>query len=459
MNLAKVLAGGRMGRRARAILVGAAMLLGGSAFGQDLGVKAPPQDKPLVLQGATVHTVSGETIPDGYVYFEGGVIRAVGKEPLPRLAGPVEIIDVKGKHVYPGLIGAYTQLGLTEIQAVRSSIDMSETGTIVPEVRAVVAVNPDSTLLPVTRSNGVLAVGVFPTGGRISGRAGVIRLDGWTWEQMAVKADAGLAVSWPNVRPFSAFGIDRPETEQNDEIRRSLAVIDDAFKAAEAYARARAADPNRPVDLRWEAMRGVLPPGEGGGAGPAQNPVFILAGDVDQITSAVTWCLEKKLKPVIVGGRDAPLCADLLKRHSVPVIITGTHAFPKRTDSPYDEAFTLPARLHAAGVKFAIATGDDTAHERNLPYNAAMAVAFGLDHDSAIKSQTLWAAEILGVADQLGSVEPGKSATLIVTDGSPLEVTTKIERAYIDGRLIDLSNKQTKLADKYREKYRQQQKK
>jgi imidazolonepropionase-like amidohydrolase len=426
----------------------------GAAGAQDLGVKAPPQKKPVVIHGATVHTVSGETIPDGYVYFEGGVIRAVGKEPLPRFAAAPEIIDGRGKHVYPGLIVAYTQLGLTEIQSVRATIDSSETGGVTPEVRAAVAVNPDSTLLPVTRTNGVLIAGVFPTGGRLPGRASVMRMDGWTWEEMAVKADAGLSVSWPNVRPVSAPWMTQSDTEQSDEIRRSLAGIDDAFTLAAAYAAARDADPNLPMDLRWEAMRGVMASGQPAGTSK-QLPVFITAGDVDQITTAVAWAVEKKLKPVIVGGRDAPLCADLLKRHDVPVIVLGTHAVPRRNDSAYDEAYTLPARLHAAGLKFAIAFSDDTAHTRNLPYHAAMAVAFGLDHDAAIKSQTLWAAEILGVGDALGSIETGKAATLIVTDGDPLEITTRTERAYIDGRAIDLSNKQTKLAEKYREKYEQ----
>jgi hypothetical protein len=304
--------------------------------------------------------------------------------------------------------------------------------------------------LPVTRTNGVLIAGVFPTGGRIPGRASVMRMDGWTWEEMAVKADAGLSIAWPNVRPVSAPWMTQTDTEQTDEIRRSLSGIDDAFKTAMAYAAARDADPNLPLDLRWEAMRGVMP-------GAKQLPVFITAGDVDQITTAVTWALEKKLKPVIVGGRDAPLCADLLKRHEVPVIVLGTHATPRRADAPFDEAFTLPARLNAARIKFAITTSDDTAHTRNLPYNAAMAVAYGLDHEAGIKCLTQWAAEILGVGDTLGTIEVGKAATLIVTNGDPLEVTTNTERAFIDGRAIDLSNKQTKLAEKYREKYKQKQ--
>jgi len=436
-----------------AIALLATFAVGSIAQGQDLGIKAPPQAGPILITGGTVHTVSGESIPNGFVLFDKGIIAAVGAGAGPAEARGAQNVDAKGKHVYPGMIAAETQLGLAEMAAVRATNDYREVGSVTPEVRAAVAVNPDSTLIPVTRSNGVLIAGIYPEGGRIPGRLSVMRMDGWTWEEMAVKADAGLVVSWPNVRPFNAWWMDRSESDQNDEIRRSLQDINDTFKAAESYAAARDADPTLPIDLRWEAMRGVLPKAAKTGGG--QLPVFILAQDIDQITSAVTWGLEKGLKMVIVGGRDADMCGDLLKRHDVPVIIGGTHAFPKRSDSPYDDAYTLPARLHAAGVRFCIASADRTAHERNLPYNAATAVAYGLDPAAAIRSVTLWPAQILGVGDQLGSLEVGKAATLIITTGNPLEVTTQIDAAYIDGRKIDLANKQTMLAEKYREKYRQ----
>jgi hypothetical protein len=250
------------------------------------------------------------------------------------------------------------------------------------------------------------------------------------------------------MRPISARWMQQSDSEQMEESRRAYASIDDAFKAAEAYLKAKAADPSLPTDLRWEAMRGVL--------GEEQLPVFIAAADVDQITTAVMWALERKLRPVIVGGRDAEQCADLLKRHNVPVIITGTHTFPKRADAAYDDPFTLPARLHKAGVKFCIASADRTAHERNLPYNAATAAAYGLDPEAALKAVTLWPAEILGIDAEVGSLEVGKAATLILTDGNPLEVRSNAQLAFIDGREIDLGNKQTVLAEKYREKYRQQ---
>jgi imidazolonepropionase-like amidohydrolase len=420
-----------------------------SASAQDLGIKAPAQSAPIAIVNATIHPISGPAIEKGYVAFDQGRITAIGEgEYVP--AGVGTVIDATGRHVWPGLIGARTQMGIEEINLVRATLDSNEVGDITPEVRAIVAVNPDSTIIPVTRTAGILSVGVFPEGGLIPGRVSVMRLDGWTWEDMSVSDSAGLAVNWPNMRVVNAWWMDKSEDDQRKDIRAPIDAIDAAFAAAEAYQKEKGPEPGGTVDIRWEAlMRTVLPTAR------RPKPVFIEAQEVDQITAAVTWAAGRGLKAVIVGGRDAELCADLLKAHDVPVMITGTHAFPKRADSPYDDAFTLPARLAAAGVRFCIASADRTPHERNLAHNAATAVAYGLDVNEAMRSVTLSAAEVLGVADSLGSLDETKAATLIVTDGNPLEITTRVERAFIDGREIDLSNKQTVLAEKYREKYRQ----
>ncbi len=436
-------------------------LAASTALAQDLGAKAAPQAKPVLITGATVHPVSGPPIANGVVHFADGVIAFVGSQEQwndhlknIKLIAP-ETIDAKGKHVYPGLIGAQTQLGLTEIQAVRAMQDTNEAGNITPEARAIVSVNPDSTLLPVTRSNGELIAAVFPSGGTISGRVGVIRLDGWTWEEMAVKADAGLVVEWPMMRTVTAWWNPTPEEEQLKNIRQSLHVIDRAFATAKSYAAARASDPNTPIDLRWEAMIPALPSKNSANNSGAQLPIFVSANAADQITAAISWAAPLGLKLVIVGGAEAPMCADLLKKHDVPVIVMGTHNFPRRDDAAYDEAYALPARLQEAGVRWCLASGEETAHERNLPYNAGRAVAYGLAPDAALRSITLSSAEILGIADRYGSLDAGKSATLIITDGDPLEITTHTTAAFIDGRAINLANKQTILADKYREKYKQ----
>lgn len=436
-----------------------------SSFSQDLTVKAPPQDLPVLIRHATAHPVSGPEIADSVIWLADGKIKGVfsaadfaGMEKTMswKSPGPVEI-DATGKHVYPGMIAAYTQLGLDEIAMVQATLDYNELGEIVPEVRAIAAVNPDSTVLPVTRSNGVLAAGVFPKGGLIPGQPAVIQLEGWTWEDMAIEQSIGLAVEWPNVRPVSSWWMRTSEAEQKKQARKSIDAIEGAFASALSYWEARSSDPRTPNDLRWDAMRGVLnvQPAKGMMGLTRQWPVFIVANDYDQIVSAVTWAATMKLRVVIVGGMDAPLCAELLKKNNVSVIVAGTQRFPKRDDSDYNQSFALPAKLKAAGIPFCIASGEETPHERNTPYAAGMATAHGLSQEDAIRSVTLSAAEILGVSGRLGSLETEKDATLIITTGSPIEVTTQITDAFISGKRIDLSNKQTKLYEKYRERYRQ----
>jgi imidazolonepropionase-like amidohydrolase len=429
-----------------AFLVSIAATATGAA--QDLTPRATAPSAPVVIVGATIHPVSGPPIEGGAIAFHEGRITAVGRV-TPESGWTV--VDARGKHVYPGMIGAVTQLGLSEIGSVRASRDFAETGEITPEVRAAVAVNPDSTLLPVTRQNGVLSVGVFPSGGVIPGRVSVLQLEGWTHEQMAVGTDVGLVLNWPGARGRRRFAAaERTEEEQSREATAAVGRIDEFFKAAAAYVRAKAADPSIPTDIRLEAMRAVIPCS----SSKAERPVFINAQEYDQILGALGFAARHEIKAVIVGGRDAPLLADVLKARDVGVIVTGTFRLPRRSDSPYDEAYSLPAKLEASGVKWCLASGDETPHERNLPYAAALASAHGLSREAALRSVTLSAAELLRVDRELGSLDAGKRATMIVTDGDPLEVTTKVERAFIEGREIDLSSKQTKLAEKYRAKYR-----
>lgn len=440
-----------------------AALAAGLAFGaaaQDLGHKAPAQAKPIMLTNVSIHPVAGDEIENGWILFDGGNIVALG-------AGVVDVsgktapmtLDGEGAHVWPGLISPCSQLGLTEIGAVRATHDFAETQSMTPEVRAAVAVNPDSTLLPVTRSNGILLAGVFPTArlrisgpeplGLIPGRAALMRLDGWTWEDMAVVPDAGLVVNFPLSRPVRAWWMDDDESEQTEGYERAMEVLGGFFESAAAYHGARAGDESLPTDLRYEAVARVLPGAED------QLPVFFRANDYDQIVGALNFAGVHGLEPVIVGGRDSHLCLDLLKSSGAAVILESSYRTPKRDDSPYDDLYKRPQQLEAAGIPYTFMSGDDTAHERSLPYAVALAVAHGLDPDAGVRAITLSAAEIFGVGDRYGSLEPGKSATLIVTDGHPLDVLSNVELAFIDGRAIDLENKQTKLAEKYREKYRQ----
>lgn len=431
------------------VIVALAPVVAGLLPAQDLTHKAPPQTHPIAIRGAVLHTVSGPTIVGGTIWWADGVIRGVhAADEAPGLPPGTEVIDGRERHVFPGLIAPHTSLGLQEIGAIRPSIDLREIGDATPEALAAVAVNPDSAVLPVTRSNGVLVAAVFPQGGLVPGRAAVIQLDGWTNADLAVAADAGLVVDWPG-RSEGRFGMRRrrggeePAEDRTEQNRRR---IDELFAQALAWLDARRADPTVPDDIRLAAMQRAL---------QRDVPTFLLADEVEQIESAVLWAVGRNLRPVLVGGRDALLCADLLRRHDVPVILGGTHPLPRRADSPFSERFELPARLHEAGVRFCLASGESFYNERNLPYQAATAVAWGLDRRTALAAITLRSAEILGVADRLGSLQPGKQATLMLTDGSPLELATRVDQAFIAGRRIDLRNKQTDLRDKYRARYQQ----
>jgi len=419
------------------------------AFAQSRQVPAPPQSQPVILLTATIHPVSGGEIQSGYIAFNGGLITAVGEgDPPASVTGEPNTItlNAEGMHIYPGLVSPSTYLGLTEIGDIDQTNDSTELGRVKPEVRAAVAVNPDSDLIPVTRANGILSMLVMPRGGLISGRCSALRLDGWTWEDMTIDDAAGLVVNWPRTEPISSPFIQRSEEEQRKEIKEDLQSIERLFDDAAAYLAAKDADATTRTDLRYEAMRPML---------SGQKPVFISANLAGQIESAVAWATRRNLKAVIVGGAQSDRCAALLQQHSIPVIITGTHRMPSRRHDDYDAAYTLPNKLYEAGVKFAIATGGEAAHERHLNHNAAIAAAYGLPREQALKSVTLSAAEIIGQGDRLGSLEVGKSATIIVTTGDPLEITSDVMVAFIDGRRIDLGNRQKSLYEKYQEKYRQ----
>ncbi len=406
-------------------------------------VPGPPQVRPVAIVGAEIHPVSGPVIADGTIVFAGGRIVAVGASAGVTVPADAERIEGRGKRVYPGFIDAFTQLGLSEVPSVRATVDSREIGPINPNARAQVAFNPESELLPVTRSNGVLVVGAAPQGTLLGGQVAAMTLDGWTWEDMTLRAPVGLQVTWPSmllVRDGT------PEARQRENRERALRALHQAFGDARAYRAAKLAAGRGAIetDVRWEAMIPVL---EG------RLPLFVEAEEIHQIEAAVGFAAAESLKLVIVGGYDAADAGDLLRRHDVPVIVGGIHRLPRRRGDAYDAPYTLPERLRAAGVRFCLTNGG-ISNERNLPYAAATAVAYGLPADAGIAAITLEAARILGVADRVGSLEPGKDATLIVTDGDPLEEPTAVERAWIGGRAVDLNDRQKTLNAKYAEKYR-----
>jgi imidazolonepropionase-like amidohydrolase len=403
------------------------------------------QTKPIVLKGAMVHTVSGGNIEAGSMVFVDGKITAIGKEVA--IPDGAEIIDCAGKHIYPGLFDAHSQIGLIEIEAVRATVDVAETGSLNPNVRAEVAFNPDSELIPVTRANGVLLGLSAPTGSLVHGRSAVMQLDGWTWEHMSLKMNVGMHVRWP--RPMARGGRRGNDSGQTRSEDSSLEELNDWIKNAKLYQAAREAAPEKqPWDARLEA---TLPVIEG------QMPLVVEADQAAQIESAIAFAKAHQLRLIISGGYDAELCAPLLRETNTPVIIAGVYRVPQRESDPYDAAYTLPERLQKNGIKFAVAAADrfGGSNIRNLPYHAATAVAYGLNPESAIRSITLSPAEILGVADRVGSLDVGKDATLFVADGDILETPTQVERAFVQGRIVDLGSGHTQLFRKYSEKYKQ----
>jgi imidazolonepropionase-like amidohydrolase len=309
--------------------------------------------------------------------------------------------------------------------------------------------NPDSDLLPVTRLNGVTSVLSIPGGGNIRGTSALMHLDGWTQEDIALKAPVGLHVQWPNMTPVHAFLELRSDEEQAKARDQAVQAITDAFDDARAYWKARDAEgaagvPKHDEDVRWDSMRKAL---------KGEIPVIFHCDALNQIRAVLRFCDKQELSNVILlGGYDSWRVADELKRRNIAVIVAGILAMPSRGDEPYDEAFTVPARLSRAGVRFCIADEGGSfgaALARNLPQHAAMAAAFGLDHDEALKAVTLYPAQILGVGDRIGSIEVGKLADLQITDGDPLQVATHCEQVILNGKLMPMESRQTRLFHKY----------
>jgi imidazolonepropionase-like amidohydrolase len=405
------------------------------------------QEGPIALQHATIFPISQPQLQNATIVFDGGKIVAVGPDRDVVLPPNARTFDLTGKSVFPGLFESHSQMGLIEIGQVRATDDRRETGALNPNVKAQVAVNPDSEVIPVTRSNGVLLALSAPDGGLVSGRSAVLQLDGWTYEDLTLKAEVAMQIEWPSFRP-PRRGDAEARKKAKEEQQKALQDLHDLFTNAKTYAAAkRNSSGDQSYDARLEAM---IPVVEG------QLPIMVRADDLAQIESAVGFASQQGVRLILLGGYDAPMCAELLQRHQVPVIVSAVYRLPRRAHDPYDHAYTLPKRLLDANIPFCISGTDrsETWNARLLPYHAGTAVAYGLPREEALKAITLYPAQILGVADRVGSLEAGKDATLIVTDGDPLETTTEIEMAFVQGRAVDLSNRQTRLFEKYREKYR-----
>lgn len=430
-------------------------------------IPGTPQQNPIALVGGTIYPVSGAPIENGVLVFaEGKIVSIDGNAGAYQAPEGTDVIDVSGKRIYPGMLDASSQIGLTEIGAVDVTNDMREAGSINPNAQVHVSVNPDSELIPTVRANGILLAHVLPEGGLVSGQGAVMQLDGWTYEDMTFQAPSGIMLNWPNMLPRQAWFITTSIDEQLAERNEGLQRIEDLFDQAERYRLARSsrglesAPTSQPAefdgdaegdvpatDARLEAMIPLL---------SGDMPLFIRAEEQSQITAAVAFAKRRGLKLVIVGGGDSGKVAPLLAAAEVSVIIEGTQRMPRGRDADIDEAFALPHVLREAGVSFCISDDREPAFSRNLPYNAGRAVGFGLSQEDALASITLWPAQILGVANRVGSLEVGKDATLFIADGDILEIPTHVTHAWIGGRTVDLSSRHTLLNDKYKQRYGQE---
>jgi imidazolonepropionase-like amidohydrolase len=398
---------------------------------------APVQSQPIALTGATIHTLSGDVIENGTIVFEDGKITAVGTN--VSIPGGTLRENLSGKHIYPGLIDSWSEMGLYEIGAVDMTTDTNEEGPVNPNVRADRAFNPESRHIAVARSAGILTAVSSPDGGLVSGQSSAMMMDGWTWEEMTLKSGVGLIVNWPNAG----------SNNYQNQIRQ----LRDTFADAKAYRKAKMAmengdGPRIDTDSRWEAMIPVL---------QQERPVVVDASEVRQIQDAITWSAEEDVRLIILGGDDAHLVSEHLNSRNIPVILKDVLSSPFRDWQEYDAVYSLPAKLHESGVKFAIAGASSAANANRLPHEAGAAIAYGLPADAALAAVTSVPAEILGLDDHIGTLEVGKDATLIITDGNPIEYATRVEQVYIQGRKSDMMDMHKQLYQKYREKVDQRQ--
>ncbi len=403
---------------------------------------APKQDSIIVLMNGTAHLGNGEVIENSAIGFENGKITFVADARTIRLSqSTAKIINIAGKHVYPGLIACNTNLGLNEIQAARATRDASEVGDFNPNIRSIIAYNTDSKVIATVRSNGILLAQVVPQGGIISGSSSVVQLDAWNWEDAQYKTDEGIHLNFPSFYSYH-YKEDGGSIGENEYYADEVQNIRNFFDEAKAYTQA---GTHKNINLKLEAMRGLF---------DGKKKLFIHADRVKEIAAALLFAKSYSMNCVIVGGSEAWKCTDVLVINHVPVILGRIQSLPGSDDEDYDLPYNTPALLKKAGVDFCLSM-DGFWQQRNLPFLAGEAVAYGgMTPEEALMYLTSNAARILGVDNTTGTLEEGKDANIIVSDGDIFDMkTNNIIYAFIQGREINLNNKQKDLYEIYKEKY------
>lgn len=402
-----------------------------------LSLAAPALAQTYAIRGATIVPVTSPAIPNGTIVIRDGTIEAVGANvSIPKDA---KIIDGRGLTAYPGLIDPYTAVGLTEISSVGATVDTSEMGDLNPHLKASSAFNPHSEHIPVARTNGITTVIAAPRGGLFGGQAAFVNLDGWVVRDMLVKDAVATVINFPREVTVAANTPDRTKEERERERRTRIDLLKKTFRDAQAFARVLEARPDAEPNTMLRSLAPVV---------RGQMPAMFVVQTEQEIKDAIAVIEEFSLKAILVGCQEAWKVAALLRSKNVPVLLGAISHLPISDGDPYDSAFATAAALSKAGVKFAFTTAD-SAHVRDLPFIAGMASAFGLPKEEALKGVTIYAAEILGVADRVGSLTEGKIANILLTNGDPLELRTEVKHLFIAGKPVDLTNKHTELFEKF----------
>ncbi|MFM7233950.1 MAG: amidohydrolase family protein [Flavobacteriales bacterium] len=410
---------------------------------------APAQSKSVLIMNATAHVGNGSVIENAAIGFRNGKLDMVADAKVIRLAANAYdvTIDAAGLHVYPGFIATNSTLGLLELDAIRPSNDVVETGAFKPGMRSSIAYNTDSEIIPTVRLNGVLMGQITPRGGVISGTSSVMQFDAWNWEDALIKADDGVHLNWPSVF-HKHYDKGKVSVEKVKTYDQQLREIQTFFQEAKAYCAIKNPEVH---EVRFEGLRGVL---------DGKQTLYVHADDAKSIQEAINFKVSQTIaQMVVVGGYDAHLVAEQLKQHNIPVLLRRVHELPMYGEDDVDLPYKLPAMLHAAGVTFALQNEGDMERmgTRNLPFYAGTAVAYGLPYEEAVRSLTQTPAKILGIDSRCGTLEIGKDATLFVSSGDALDMRTNaLTHAFIEGREIELSSKQTDLYEKYKKKYDEQ---
>lgn len=422
------------------------------AYGQANISPAKPQNQKIIVMGATIHTGDGTVIPNGYLTLEKGKITGIGDATVVKFSTEgARVISANGKHIYPGFIAPVTNLGLTEIEAVKATVDDSELGENNAHIRALIAYNTDSKVPATLRSNGILMAQITPSGGTISGSSSVVQLDAWNWEDAVIKKEDAMHITWPAApRGRGGFGGGRfggvaagVAVDPNERTNNAIAELNKFFTEAKLYLETTPAVTN----TRLAAMKGLF---------NGSEKLFIRADGQKEIVGAVNFAKKFGITPVIVGGDDAYLLTDFLKANNVIVVVKKPQSLPNNADDDVNMPYKNVARLSNAGVTVVISFdgGDGFWRQRNLPFMAGTASAWGMSKEDALKTITLNAAKAMGIDKATGSLAIGKDATFFISAGDALDmIGNKVEEAFIQGRSINLDNLHKQLDKKFSEKY------